>query len=81
MITRYELRILARCPVDEGNDVYECVVESSRTIKVEDILSAVEGFKAQPIFQEELTETLARQLGATVTTIGFHSGVKTTCTA
>ena len=79
MLVRHSLTITAACPVDQKPDRYEAVVECTRVVKVEDILSAVQRFTAAPMFQEELTQELARVLGAKVTTTGFHSGVKTVC--
>jgi hypothetical protein len=79
MIVRHHLKITASCPVDKKPDHYEAVVECSRVVKVEDVLSAVERFTQSPMFQEELTQELARVLGAKVTTTGYHSGVKTVC--
>jgi NADPH-dependent 7-cyano-7-deazaguanine reductase QueF len=79
LLVRHSLTITAACPVDGKPDHYEAVVECSRVVKVEDILAVVDGLKAQRIFQEELTQELARSLGAKVTTTGYHSGVKTVC--
>lgn len=79
MLVKHYLTITASCPVDGKPDHYEAVVECARVVKVEDILAAVESMKAQKIFQEQLTQELARSLGAKVTTTGYHSGVKTIC--
>lgn len=79
MLVRHSLTITAACPVDGKPDHYEAVVECTRVVKVEDILAAVDRLKAQKIYQEELTQELARVLGAKVTTTGYHSGVKTVC--
>tara|TARA_Y100000401_G_C8303457_1_gene215541 strand:- start:839 stop:1057 length:219 start_codon:yes stop_codon:yes gene_type:complete len=69
----------AVCPVDKKNDAYEVQVISDRTIPVERILELT---KDQPEgFQEDLTENLARLLGARVISTGWHSGVKTVCEA
>lgn len=79
MLVRHYLTITASCPVDKKPDHYEAVIECARVVKVEDILAAVERLKTKRIFQEALTQELARALGAKVTTTGFHSGVKTIC--
>lgn len=79
MLVRHYMTVTASCPVDEKPDHYEAIVECARVVKVEDILAAVERLKGQPIFQEQLTQELARSLGAKVTTTGYHSGVKTIC--
>ena len=79
MLVRHYLTITASCPVDRKPDHYDAVVECSGVVKVEDILAAVAGLRLKRIYQEELTQELARQLGAKVTTTGYHSGVKTVC--
>jgi hypothetical protein len=78
MKVTHELTIHGRCPVDDAIDTYEVAVEAARMVKVEDILGAVAALP-QPAFQEDITQTLAAKLGCRVTTIGYHSGVKTTC--
>ena len=80
MIARHELTMRCHCPVNGARDTYQVTVEASRVVKVEDILAAV---AAVPdwLFQEDITETLAASLGCGVTTVGYHSGVKTTCSA
>lgn len=77
MICRYSMTIKCACPVDELSDVYEAEFESAATIQVEDILEAVRPFESGRMFQENLTASLARTLACKVTTIGYHSGVKT----
>jgi NADPH-dependent 7-cyano-7-deazaguanine reductase QueF len=79
LLVRHHLTITAACPVDGKPDRYEAVVECSRVLKVEDILAVVEALKGQKVFQEQLTQELARAIGAKVTTTGYHSGVKTVC--
>jgi hypothetical protein len=76
----HETTFARRCPVDDALDLYELRVETHRTIKVEDILAAVEALP-EKAFQEDITATLAAKLGCVVVTTGHHSGVKTTCTA
>jgi hypothetical protein len=70
--------VTAKCPVDEKPDVYELTVRTGRTIKVEDILKAVAANTTAPVFQEDLTKALHRDLGCSVTTVGIHSDVTTT---
>lgn len=79
MLVKHHLTITASCPVDRKPDHYEAVIEATRVIKVEDIIASVERLKSKRIFQEQLTQELARDLGAKVTTTGYHSGVKTVC--
>jgi len=79
MRVTYSFTMEAVCPVDKKKDVYQVEVISDRTIPVEDILRLT---KDQPEgFQEDLTENLARLLGAKVISTGHHSGVKTVCEA
>jgi NADPH-dependent 7-cyano-7-deazaguanine reductase QueF len=81
MITIHEFTAKCNCPVDGGPDNYEVIIETRTDIPVETILSATEALKNEQIFQEEFTRRLARSLGVTVTTIGYHSGIRTTCKA
>jgi len=79
MIARHELTAWGQCPVDGAPDRYEITVRSSRVVMVEDILAAADGLLSKPIYQEAFTDQLASKLGAGVTTVCIHSGVKTTC--
>lgn len=81
MRCRYEVQIVAACPVDDRPDLYEATFESESCIKVESILDAISPWRERKAFQEEITEDLARTLKCRVTTVGFHSGVKTTVEA
>jgi len=76
----HEWSFRRRCPVDDALDRYDLRVEANDMVKVEDIVAAVEALPKKA-FQEELTQILAAKLGCIVTTIGHHSGIKTTCTA
>lgn len=76
----HETTFARRCPVDDAQDLYELRVETTRVVKVEDILAAVAALP-ETAFQEAITVQLAAKLGCAVTTIGYHSGVKTTCSA
>lgn len=81
MICKYETRIVAACPVDDKPDVYEATFESEDTIRCEDILAAVGKYATERAYQEVITADLARALRCRVTTVGYHSGVKTTVVA
>lgn len=81
MMTTHELTARCTCPVDNGPDTYAVTVETVADIAVEVILAAVNSLKSEKIYQEEFTRQLSRQLGAAVTTVGHHSGVRTTCRA
>lgn len=81
MICRYETKIVAACPVDAGPDLYDATFESDDTIRCEDIVAAVGKYANEKAYQEAITADLARQLRCKVTTVGYHSGVKTTVIA
>jgi hypothetical protein len=81
MQTEHVLTVHCQCPVDNVKDEYQTTILTDRLIKVEDILAIAAEFTEQTMFQEELTQLLAARLAATVTTVGLHSGVKTTCTS
>jgi hypothetical protein len=49
-----------------------------KIIKVEYIIAVVDAIE-WPVFQEEMTQQLADRLGCRVRSIGYHSGIKTTC--
>jgi hypothetical protein len=78
MIVTHELNFGCRCPVNEGVDIYKVTIETNRVVMVEDILAAVAELP-EKAFQEDITIQLAATLRCHVTTIGIHSGVKTTC--
>jgi hypothetical protein len=81
VLVTHEFTASCRCPVDQGPDHYEVRIETGREIAVETILAAAQALAETAQFQERFTQSLARQIGARVTTIGYHSGVKTTCSA
>lgn len=83
MLNKYEIEVKAQCPVTPTDkDLYSFLIESEALIEVEKI---VEFFKTnggtEKVFQEVLTQKCAVTLGAKVTSIGYHSGVKVTCIA
>lgn len=80
MLVIHELEFDRKCPLNDALDHYEARFETRAFLQVEDILKAIEKLPAKA-FQEEITRELADELGCAVTTIGYHSGVKTTCTA
>ena len=80
MNVTHELTFTRKCPVNDAQDRYQLVVQATWLIKVEDILAAVKALP-EKAFQEDITTELATKLGCHVTTTGYHSGVKTTCTA
>lgn len=81
MHAKHEFVIRAKCPMDNQPDTYEATLEVSRVVYVENILAALSSLEDKEIPQEELTVSLARKLGGRLTTVGYHSGIKTTVTA
>ena len=68
-----------KCPVDGTIDHYQCELTSHETIFVEAILEQIDELP-EAATPEELTQILASELDCTVTTTGWHSGVKTVVT-
>ena len=83
MTVTYETRVVAHCPADGSLDIYEVTITHDSMVQVEEILAAISAIDSTgpPIYQEHLTQMLADRLGATVTTVGFHSGVRTVAVA
>ncbi len=75
----HEFRMVGKCPVDDAQDFYEVTVSTDKMIPVERILLAARALEF-PDFQESVTAKLAAAIQCTVTTVCYHSGVKTTCT-
>jgi hypothetical protein len=78
MKVTHEVRVYGRCPVDLAIDEYDVTFITPKTLKVEDINEAIANIQ-WPVFQEEMTLYLADKLGCHVHSVGYHSGVKTTC--
>jgi hypothetical protein len=83
MKNRYEIEVRAQCPVNpRDTDLYQFTIESEALIEVEKIAAF---FKANAgkknVFQETLTMQCAVALGAQVTSVGWHSGIKVVSTA
>ena len=77
MKIKYSFQLFARCPVDQEPDVYDVVIESTRTIMCEEIAAAANsiGKSNDHLSQEQITCNLARQFAARVTTTGHHGNV------
>ncbi len=83
MKNTYEYEVRAQCPVRPNDrDVYQFTISSESLIEVERIVAffAANAGKRK-VFQEALTQYCAVTLGAQVTSVGWHSGVKVTCHA
>lgn len=83
MKNRYDIEVRAQCPVNpDDTDLYQFTIESGALIEVEKITAFFEANAGRKnIFQEALTQQCAVTLGAQVTSVGWHSGVKVTCVA
>lgn len=74
----YSFNLVCLCPVNPKTiDNYAVKVTTNRMIQVEHLLEVANQFQDRVIFQEHLTQELAKRLKATVETIGRHSGVAT----
>ena len=79
MLCRYEITVRAICPIHKVPDTYQVTVESPHEVMVETILDIAHEMAGTEQTQERITETLAKRLpGCTITSIGYHSGVRTT---
>lgn len=83
MKNTYEVEVRAQCPVNPSDrDVYLFTIESGSLIQVEEIVAFFKDRAGvKQVFQEDLTHQCAVTLGAKVTSVGWHSGVKVTCEA
>lgn len=83
MNIQYEFQVRAQCPVSpEQTDLYQFIIQSQSIIEVEKIIAFFDANAGQKnIFQETLTQKCAVALGAKVTSVGWHSGVKVICEA
>jgi hypothetical protein len=80
---KYEIEVRAQCPVNPSDtDLYAFTIESQALIEVEKIVKFfADNAFANKVFQEALTQQCAVTMGAKVTSVGTHSGVKVTCCA
>lgn len=74
----YETEMTCTCPVDGSKDRYLVTLQSDVMIQVETLLKELKQFENMEDFQEGVTDALASKFNCRVTTIGMHSGVKTT---
>lgn len=83
MKNTYEIEVRAQCPVNpDDTDLYAFTIESQVLIEVEKITAFfAKNASKKKIFQEALTQSCAVTLGARVTSVGYHSGIKVTCVA
>ena len=83
MINTYRIEVRAQCPVNPADtDLYFFEIKSASIIEVEKINAFfAEHAGQQRVFQEDLTLRCAVTLGATVKSVGIHSGVLVRCEA
>lgn len=83
MKNKYEVEVRAQCPVNPSDtDLYHFTIESETIIEVEKIAAFIkENAGKKEVFQETLTQQCAVSLGARVTSVGIHGGIKITCVA
>lgn len=83
MKNTYEYQVRAQCPVNPTDtDLYAFTLESEAIIEVEKITAFFAANASEKnVFQEALTQKCAVTLGAKVTSVGWHSGVKVVCIA
>jgi hypothetical protein len=77
MEVEHTLNVIARCPVNGSRDVYETTFCLYRLIKVEEIVEKIAKYQEEPMFQETLTEELAKTFKCGVRTKGIHGAVHT----
>ena len=80
MIATHRTTVHSRCPENDGWDYYEVLVETDRTIKVEDIEAAINEVRGRRMYQEDLTKHLATVIGAKITITGAHGNFHTKVT-
>jgi hypothetical protein len=83
MQCKYEVEVRAQCPVNpQDTDLYIFTIESESIIECEKITAFIaENAGKKEVFQETLTNLCAVTLGAKVTSVGWHGGIKVTCQA
>lgn len=81
MKNSYEVEVKAQCPCNpQDTDCYKFTIESESIILVEKIAAFFEQYAGvKETYQEALTQKCAVTLGAKVTSVGWHHGIKVTC--
>lgn len=82
MICRYELKLQAICPIHQCEDHYDITVESAECVYVERLLEFAAECSGRKETQEAITASWAKKFpNCRITTVGYHSNVKTTVIA
>lgn len=77
MKVEHAFTMIARCPMNNLQDVYEVTFRMDKVLPVERILGHIGGLVGVKLFQEEITQSLADTFECEVETTGVHSNVKT----
>lgn len=77
MKVEHTFTMIAKCPVNNLQDVYEVTLRMDKVMPVERILGHIGGFVGVKLFQEEITQSLADTFECEVESVGVHSNVKT----
>ena len=75
----YETTHRATCPNGKLIDTYDIKITSHNTLIVEDLMEILTN-SPKEIYQEDLADHLRAKIGAKVEVIGWHYGIKITCT-
>mgnify|MGYP003124526302 FL=1 len=75
----YHFKFSCVCPSDEERIEYSAELGTDKFILVEDIKSFVETLKNKKMFQEPLTELLAKKFSCRVVTFAVHQDVEVVC--
>lgn len=76
-VNTYKFMAAARCPKTEMLDFYECTLVTPALVPCENIMRVVFSLSTVTLFQEELAERIAFDIGidGELTLTGTHSGV------
>lgn len=77
MRVEHAFTMIARCPMNNLQDVYDVTFRMDKVLPVERILGHIGGLVGVKLFQEEITQSLADTFECEVETVGVHSNVKT----
>lgn len=77
MVVEHCFTMMARCPMNNLQDVYEVTFRMDKVLPIERILGHIAGLVGVKLFQEEITQSLADSFECEVETVGVHNNVKT----
>jgi hypothetical protein len=79
MKIKYNVSFNCVCPSDGEQINYQANIYSEKFHLVEDINSYLIGLKNEQLYQEHLTELLAKHFDCKVVTYGTHQGIYIEC--